>query len=231
MKTFATLTVGTLMLGSMSVLACSKGNPSDQLVGTTAAAEKRDNEKCDNDRPKSADSSPYVIGAWRFVPNPSGVDQTPLVDTEFRFINPTDTDLTIEYAFFDLSGATFCGCDRDDFPPNHTTIYTMQAEATGPNTGGNPKFPNLFNLSVCPGITSGALKAIAFKVKGKRIVLDDGLQVGFQTTAFAGVNEGSNLLTGTVMTESNLLGIGINEATEREIEDIHEQCTNALPPM
>jgi hypothetical protein len=106
----------------------------------------------------------------------------------------------------------------------------MQAEATGPNTGGNPNFPKLFNLSVCPD-TSGALKAIAFKVKGKRTVLDDGLQVGFQTTAFAGVNEGTNLLTGTVMTESNLLGIGINESTEREIENIHEQCAKVLPPM
>lgn len=222
MRTYARLTVATLMLGSMTAIGCTKNQPSDESLATAAAAEKRD-----NDKPASADSSPYVIGAWRFVPNAAGAEQTPVVDSEFRFINPTSLDLTIEYAFFELDGATFCGCDRDDFPPNHTTIYTMQAEATSPNTGGNPKFPNLFN---CTG-TSGALKAIAFKAKGKRIILDDALQVGFQTTAFAGVNENiPNLLAGSVVTESNLLGIGLNEATEREIENIHELCANALPP-
>jgi hypothetical protein len=189
------------------------GSMSSALVATAAAAEHGD----DKDREdKSADSSPYVVGAWKFVNSKYG----PTVDTEFRFINPTTETLTLEYAFFELDGS-FCGCDRDDFPPNQTTEYTMLDETKlDPPLG--PKGPAVFS---CTG-TSGALKSIVFKSKGDHIFLDDAAQVGFQTHAFGNIMEGDQQakLIGNAMTEAPLQGIALTDATRKEIRRIHEQC-------
>ena len=173
-------------------------------------------------------SSPYIVGAWKFETDSSGA---PKVDTEFRFINPTSLHLILEYAFFDSNGA-FCGCDRDDFPPNKTTIYTMFQELNTTSPIGKPVFTCTTNPptqgSGTP--TNGAVKSIVFLSKGNGIKLDDALQVGFQTHAFkvdpatdpamaAGVN-----LQGAVMTEAGMQAISINKATKEDIEMIHQGC-------
>jgi hypothetical protein len=172
-------------------------------------------------------SSPYIVGAWKFSTDSSG---SPTVDTEFKFINPTKLQLTLEYAFFDADG-TFCGCDRDDFPPNKTTTYTMFQELNiGPAIPGRPP------VFSCTG-SAGALKSIVFLSGGGDIVLDDALQVGFQTHVFGvdpesdpSVAAGTNL-QGRVMTEAGMQAISINDATRREIKDIHQQCVSVNGPL
>jgi hypothetical protein len=172
-------------------------------------------------------SSPYIVGAWKFQTNQSG---SPTVDSEFRFINPTKLSLTLEYAFFELDG-TFCGCDRDDFPPNKTTVYTMfQESQLGPAI---PNGPPVFS---CTG-PGGALKSIVFLSDGNDIVLDDASQVGFQTHAFGVLldtdpptSAGGNL-QGQVMTEAGMQAVSINEATRKEIRKIHEQCVTVNGPL
>ena len=177
------------------------------------------------------ESSPYVVGAWKF--EMKGV--TPTVDTEFRFINPTPQQLILEYAFFD-QGGHFCGCDRDTFDPNKSTVYTMFQELNlGPAIPGKPP---VFN---CPG-TNGAVKSIVFTTDwdGDGIVLGDASQVGFQTTV-AGVDPetdpsvaaGGNLKSGPggFMTEASLQAISINEKTKLEIENIHTQCVSVNGPV
>jgi hypothetical protein len=203
----------------MAQLGCSKtgddgrvGSVGNALVPTAAAAERNND---DREKNRSADSSPFVVGVWKFINTPNG----PAIDTEFRFINPTSETLTLEYAFFDMSGA-FCGCDRDDFPPNKTTEYTMfdESQLQAPLEGGPP----VFN---CSG-NSGAVKSIVFKNKGQHIFLDDAAQVGFQTQAFGQIMEGdaSAFLTGTVMVAAPLQGIALTDSTLNEIRAIHEQC-------
>jgi hypothetical protein len=155
--------------------------------------------------------------SWKFTSS----DDTPTADSEFRFINPTRDSLTLEYAFYELSGA-FCGCDRDDFPPNQTTVYTILDEK---NNQPSPLF-------TCTG-TSGAVKAIVFKNKGQHIFLDDATQVGFQTHAFGNINEHTPdvFLTGSVMTEAPMQGVAIDEETTEEVRTIHEQCVQFLGPL
>jgi hypothetical protein len=229
-KAFSLFAVGGLVLGSMAQLGCnntvdkgSVGRMSSALVPTAAAAEhgNDDNEKGSN---RSADSSPFVVGVWKFV-NASDAGM-PTIDTEFRFINPTTESLTLEYAFFELNGS-FCGCDRDDFPPNKTTEYTIldESQLAPPLQNG----PRVFS---CTG-TSGALKSIVFKHNGQRILLDDGAQVGFQTHAFGSIVEGSQsaFLTGNMMTEAPLQGIALTDSTQKEIRAIHAQCVTVNGPL
>jgi hypothetical protein len=134
--------------------------------------------------------------------------------------------LTLEYAFFELNG-TFCGCDRDDFPPNQTTIYTMDQEFLLP-----PPLPGGPRVFTCNG-TSGALKSIVFKNKGQAIFLDDAMQVGFQLHAFGNLIQGDQaaFLLGNVISESSMQGIGLNDSTREEIRKIHEQCITVNGPL
>jgi hypothetical protein len=172
------------------------------------------------------ESSPYIVGAWKFEMDKSGA---PTVDTEFRFINPTKLSLTLEYAFYELDG-TFCGCDRDDFPGNKSTVYTMfQESQLGPAMQGGPP------VFSCTG-TNGGLKSIVFLSDGENLKLDDASQVGFQTHAFGDLMgdpataAGTNL-TGKVMTEAGMQAVPIDEATRKEIEQIHAQCVTVNGPL
>ena len=89
--------------------------------------------------------------------------------------------------------------------------------------------------------TSGALKSIAFTTKGQKIILGDAMQVGFQTHAFFDVEETPlpdpnngifpNFLTGKRMTEAGLQGVGLNDATIDEIQNIHQQCVTVNGPL
>jgi hypothetical protein len=48
----------------------------------------------------ASESSPFIVGAWKPVYDTTAC-QHPVVDTEFRFTNPTILTLTLEYAFFE----------------------------------------------------------------------------------------------------------------------------------
>ena len=174
----------------------------------------------------ASDSSPYIVGVWKFIQKEKGKGHPVEVDTEVRFINPTDLTVTLEYAFFELDG-TFCGCDRDTFEPNKTTIYTMADElALGSPLG--PGQPAVFS---CKG-NSGALKSIVFV--NTPISLDNlgnASQVGFTTHVFGDVTEGANsFLTGKVMTESGMQPVSINADTLAEIQHIHDLCVTVNGP-
>jgi hypothetical protein len=234
--------MGSLLVGSITACHRDPGivAANDDVVGRASSADKQggkdDNDKGFSNKVKG-EASPYVVGVWKFKPNPDpNKINEPLADTEFRFINPTALDdVTLEYAFFELDGSP-CGCDRDSFPHNHTTVYTMLGElmTTSPPPLNLPVF-------TCTG-TSGALKSIAFRNKGQKIFLDDALQVGFQTHAFGDVEESPlpdpnqgifpNFLTGKRMTEAGLKGIPINNDDVREdIEKIHEECVSVNGPL
>jgi hypothetical protein len=177
-----------------------------------------DDKEKDRDR---TPGTPFIVGTWKFVPNGTS---TPYVDTEFRFVNPTPFDVTLEYAFFNLDGS-FCGCDRDEFQPNKTTIYTMLQEK---NLGSAiPGGPPVFSCSD----TSGALKSIVFFHKGQDIFLGEASQVGFQTHAFGNLVEGDTSLTGAVMTEATMAPVVINDAAREEIKKIHDQCVMVNGPL
>jgi hypothetical protein len=225
-KRFAVLAVGGVLLGSILEWGCSSArDPGGAFVASAAAAERDDGDK-ERRSNRSADSSPFVVGVWKFVPKPNSDDPVPTIDTEFRFINPTTNSVTLEYAFFELDG-TFCGCDRDDFPPNKTTEYTILDESLLP-----PPLPDGSRVFFCKG-TSGALKSIVFKNKGQHIFVDDAFQVGFQLHAFGGISEGDQFafLIGKVMTEAPLQGIALTESTREEIRSIHEQCVTVNGPL
>lgn len=202
------LAAASLVLFSFSGPSLANGLPNDK------GRERQD------DRARS--TTPFIVGTWRFVPSgPS----SPGVDTEFRFINPTPLTVTLEYAFFELDG-TFCGCDRDEFQPNKTTIYTMldEAQLPAPLPGGPPVFS-------CKG-TSGALKSIVFLNQGQQILLGDASQVGFQTHAFGNPVEATDSsLQGAVMTEATMAPVPIDEATRAEIQKIHAQCVTVNGPL
>jgi hypothetical protein len=198
----------------------SKGSI-DGLINTAAAAEHRDDDR-DRKSDRAADSSPFVVGVWKLVRK----GPVAVVDTEFRFINPTSEALTLEYAFFENNG-NFCGCDRDDFAPNQTTEYTMNDE-----TKLDPPLPGGPRVFTCTG-TSGALKSIVFKNKGQRIFLDDAMQIGFQLHAFGNLIQGdpSAVLLGSVISESPLQGIALNDSTREEIRAIHDKCVTVNGPL
>jgi hypothetical protein len=149
------------------------------------------------------DSSPYVVGDWRFNDSTTAVTT---VNTEFIFVNPTDLTLTLEYAFFAPDG-TFCGCDRDTLKPNGRTRYTMADEVSG----------GQFSTTLCPSQTEGELKSIVFVSEDKKgvVVFGDAAQGGIQIHIFSNPADKS---------ESNLQGIAVNQATTREINGIHQQC-------
>jgi hypothetical protein len=200
----------------MALVACSgagdKGSASSSALIPTAAAAEHIHEN------RSADSSPLVLGAWKFM-TPKDEPLHPKIDTEFRFINPTTESLTLEYAFFESNG-TPCGCDRDDFIPNQTTEYTMLDERK--LGSAMPGGPLVFSCHD----PAGALKSIVFKHDGQHIFLDDAEQVGFQTHVFGDVKEADDqpLITGKVMTEAPLQGVAINDSTLKEIQAIHDEC-------
>lgn len=169
------------------------------------------------------ESSPFIVGAWKFAQQADG---TITADTEFRFINPTDVTLNLEYAFFEADTGKICGCDSDQLAPNQTTIYTVKEE----------KDENFFR---CVG-KSGALKSIVFLTRnGKKdkIFLDDATHTGFQTHVFASPNgpvverdpnDPTDFLTGGTMTEAGMKGITINKATIEDIELLHRRCPEFL---
>lgn len=143
------------------------------------------------------EASPYVVGVWEFKKGSE--------DTDFKFINPTNLPLRLEYAFFSDDGTKFCGCDADDFGPNKTVEYTMTAEIAN----------NLFIPSKCPNSTFGALKSVAFK-PGGNIDFNGALQVGFQ----------ERLVGSKIVAESGLKAIPLTPSTKAEITHIHELCAS-----
>lgn len=174
-----------------------------------------------HERERELPSSPYIVGTWKLVPNEG---QPPSVDTEFRFINPTNVAATLEYAFFELDG-TFCGCDRDNFNPNQTTIYTMLAESQLP-----PPLPGGPAVFSCKG-TSGALKSIVFRTEGDKLILRGATQVGFQLKAFGDLVETDTTLQGRVMTEATMASVPLDAATREEIRKIHALCVTVNGPV
>ena len=162
------------------------------------------------------DSSPYVVGHWRL--NDSFQDFTPGAaittdNTDFVFLNPTGLTLTLEYAFFAAPDGTFCGCDRDTLKPNGRTRYTMLGEEQ----------MGVFSTKLCPTQTEGVLKSIVFtRADNGNIVVDDALQAGIQVHIFGSAPQQRS--------ESNLQGITLNDATRREINQIHKQCVGFLGP-
>ena len=161
------------------------------------------------------DSSPYVVGHWRL--NDSFADFSPGAtittdNTDFVFLNPTNLTLTLEYAFFAAPDGTFCGCDRDTLQPNGRTRYTMLGEQQGGS----------FSTNLCPTQTEGVLKSIVFTKVDKKgnIVVDDALQAGVQIH-IVGSSPGER-------SESNLQGVTVNDATRREMNQIHQQCVKFL---
>jgi hypothetical protein len=160
------------------------------------------------------DSSPYVVGHWRL--NDSFADFTPGApittdNTDIVFLNPTNLTLTLEYAFFAAPDGTFCGCDRDTLRPNGRTRYTMLGEQQNGS----------FSTKLCPTQTEGVLKSIVFTGLDKKgnIDVDDALQAGVQIHIF-----------GSQRSESNLQGVTVNDATKKEMNQIHQQCVGFLGP-
>jgi hypothetical protein len=191
------------------------------LVGGLAATPAMAGE---HEHEKEGNATPFVVGVWKFVPG-KDVTAPPTVDTEFRFINPTKLTVILEYAFFNLDGS-FCGCDRDQFQPNKTTIYTMLQELQlgSPLPGGPP----VFNCTD----TSGALKSIVFLNDGDKIILDTASQIGFQTHAFGDIDETDPaLLKGKVMTEAAMVPVALSDVTREEIRKIHELCVKVNGPL
>lgn len=153
-----------------------------------------------------ADASPYVVGTWEFKQGSE--------DTDIKFVNPTNLDLRLEYAFFSADGTKFCGCDADDFGPNKTVEYTMADEIAG-------KF---FLPGNCPGSNFGALKSIAFmQSSSEDVVLDGALQVGFQERLLGAKK--------VISAESGLKAIPITASTKAEIAKIHQLCIKFGAPQ
>jgi hypothetical protein len=164
------------------------------------------------------ESGPFIVGAWKLVCDNSAC-KNPIVDTEFRFTNPSGLTLTLEYAFFENDG-TFCGCDRDTLPPNKTTVYTASGERNS-----NP------SLMQCKG-NSGALKSIVFASHDDNIItVGDAQQAGFQTHLFGGIQSGPDATTSfaNTMAEAGMNAIGITSVTSAEIIAIHSACVNFAP--
>ena len=240
MRTSFALAAGSLGLGSLMVACAGKGDPAGTaranggMTAVAMAAEQRSDDK-ERSSKVGADSSPFIAGVWKFIP---GDAAKPMLDTEFRFINPTDLTVTLEYAFFEQNG-TFCGCDRDQFTPNKTTVYTVLGESlvaspcSMPNTPGCPAVPdpNIPPFQFSCKDKQGALRAIVFKNKAQRIFFDDATQVGFQTHAFREIqefpdvpNNNFNLLLGSSMTEAAMTGVAVSDSTRDEALVLHQQC-------
>lgn len=158
------------------------------------------------------DASPYVVGHWRL--NDSFADFTPGAaittdNTDFVFLNPTNSFLTLEYAFFAAPDGTFCGCDRDTLSPNGRTRYTMLGE----------KQNGSFSTKLCPKQTEGVLKSIVFiSASNGNIFVGDALQAGVQIHIFGSPEQRS---------ESNLQGVP-PATTPQEMNLIHQLCVGFL---
>jgi hypothetical protein len=173
----------------------------------------------DDESTRGAESSPFTVGAWKLVCNDVAC-QNPILDTEFRFINPTPLTLTLEYAFFENDG-TFCGCDRDTLAPNKTTVYTASGERNS-----SP------SLMQCKG-NSGALKSIVFaNHEGNKISINGATQTGFQTHLFRNITTAADGMTSyaDTMGEAGMKGIAITSDTLAEVRAIHQACVN-FPPV
>lgn len=165
------------------------------------------------------ESSPFIVGTWKLVCDTSACTN-PVIDTEFRFTNPSKLTLTLEYAFFENDG-TFCGCDRDTLTPNKTTVYTASGERNS-----SP------SLMQCKG-NSGALKSIVFAShEGNEIELGGAQQTGFQTHLFGNIQAGPDNTTSfaNTMAEAGMNAIDITSITRAEINAIHNACVN-FPPV
>ena len=228
MNKIVAATACSLFLGSTLAIGCvDPGNPVAPATESQGVAEPTPPETShdENESQSGGESSPFVVGDWKFPETQCDSGSTITADTEFRFINPTDRTFTIEYAFFELDG-TFCGCDRDDIDSNATVLYTIAQEVEG-------------GFFTCSG-RSGALKSIFFKIRDGKLVLDGAEQVGFQTHAFASANGEivepdpnipSDFLVGPIMTEAGLEGVVINDRTFADILKIHAQCADFLGPI
>jgi hypothetical protein len=180
----------------------------------------------------AGEPTPFVVGVWKLIQKEKGKGHPVEVDTEVRFINPTQLTVTLEYAFFELDG-TFCGCDRDTFQPNKTTIYTMNDETTTLSPINKVVF-------TCKG-DSGALKSIVFEgtTNTGQVTLGKASQVGFTTHVFGDVNEDpvSHFLRGKVMTEAGMIPVPVFggdttpiTGTAAEIQAIHDLCVTVNGP-
>lgn len=239
MRTFSAVVVGSLILVSSIGVACTgAGDPTrnggagnGEVVSASVAdwrGEQGGDDKERHSRKAGSESSPFIVGEWKFIGSDGG---TPSVDTEFRFANPTNLTVNLEYAFFELDG-TFCGCDRDVLDPNKTVVYTVFGESMIASPVPNQDVPFQFS---CKG-TSGALKSIVFVNSNDDVVLGDATQVGFQTHAFGGIQEfgpspNFNFLTGNVMTESGMKGIALSDSTRDEIRLLHQNCVSVQGPL
>jgi hypothetical protein len=152
----------------------------------------------------------FTVGAWKLVCDDAAC-QNPIVDTKFRFINPTTLNVTLEYAFFENDG-TFCGCDRDSLAPNKTTVYTASGERNS-----SP------SLMQCKG-SSGALKSIVFaNHEGNKISINGATQTGFQAHLLGNITTTADGMTSyaNTMGEAGMKGIAITPDTLAEIRAIH----------
>lgn len=127
--------------------------------------------------------------------------------------------LTLEYAFFEDDG-TFCGCDRDNLPPNKTTVYTASGERNS-----NP------SLMQCKG-NSGALQSIVFASHAEDdITIGGAQQTGFQTHLFGGITTApdGNTSVARSMAEAGMNAVALTSNTRAEINAIHNACVNFAP--
>lgn len=170
-------------------------------------------------------SSPYVVGEWALADiftDTSGTSVT-TADSQFIFVNPTNHQQFIEYAFFATDG-TFCGCDRDVENANARTRYTMSGEAQG------GQFVCTGSVSGSPKATEGTLKAIVFTVKHSgSINFEDSSTAGNQIHFEVGYHGGT-----PNNTESELSAVPLTNSVVAEIQGIHKQCVsfcNANPAI
>jgi len=200
------------------------------LLVIASASMRADDKTKQPQATAGGESSPFIVGAWKLVCSGSisgnpATCPSPNVDTEFRFINPTQLTVTLEYAFFENNG-TFCGCDRDTLHPNQTTVYTVSGERNNS--------PN--SLMVCQG-NSGALKSMVFSDVGivGGIKFGGATQTGFQTHLFGNIQTVADFFgsSGTTsfantMAEAGMKAIEINPVTVSEMNAIHQNCVKFL---
>jgi hypothetical protein len=151
----------------------------------------------------------------------SGLGQKQTVSFTLKVAHSNQLTATLEYAFFENDG-TFCGCDRDTFTANKTTVYTASGERNS-----SP------SLMTCKG-SSGALKSIVFaKHQGNTISIADATQTGFQTHLFGNITtsaDGSTFYANT-MAQAGMKGVAITFQTLIEVNAIHQACENFLGPL
>ena len=80
----------------------------------------------------------------------------------------------------------------------------------------------MFSTTLCPTQTEGELKSIVFQSVDKqgRLQIGDAEQGGTQIHIFGGAAD--------KWSESNLQGVTINKTTQREMNEIHQQCVKFI---